>query len=79
MEIILISSLICYAILITYGVGSYYRENKVLRKQNEELLKVVTTQKAFLYAQQDNDLDRQLNNMFNYNGTAVGQVKRGDE
>ena len=79
MEIVLISSLICYAILITYGVGAYYRENKVLRKQNEELLKAVTTQKAVLKAQQESDLDIQLNNLFNYNGTSKGQKKVGDE
>ena len=80
MEVIVVGSLMCYSILISVGIGAYYRENKVLRRQNEELLKAVTTQKAVLQAQmeQESDMDRQLSNLFIYNGTSIGQKKRGD-
>lgn len=81
METVLESGLICYSILITYIVASYYRKHNVLEKRYDELLKTVNSQKAVIEAriQQENDLDRQLNNLFNYNGTSIGQVKRGDD
>lgn len=57
----------------------FYKENKELRKQRDELRTAIAKQTETLSAKKNNDLDRQLNNLFNYNGTAVGQVKRGDE
>lgn len=77
METIVIIILVVYSILATYCVGKYHGENQVLTMKNKKQEKPISV-KSYDVNSYDDDINRQLGNLFAYNGTSVGQRKKDE-